>query len=325
MSDKAQICVIVATYNGEKYIWEQLLSLLNQSSPIDQVLISDDGSIDDTIKIVNNFIRHYKLNNKWTLLINEKQLGYAKNFLYAIRKCKGNIICYCDQDDIWEKDKIKYIRQAFNQINNLKACCCRYLYVDDNNDPVNTTNLKFISFKKSNNLFQHVTPYDYIKYFYSPGMCLAFSKDLIINNLDYICSNNLTHDLTVGLIASFSNGYYVINRELVRYRQHSNNTSAPRITIKSRFDINKQIEGREGRLHHMKKLAFLCNFENKKDLWDDYFNAIDTINASIQFLKNNNSFQLFKQLFNKNPMLNRYIAINNFICSVINQKKEPNV
>ena len=93
--------VIIATYNGSKFIEEQFDSILAQSVQPDEVVITDDGSKDNTREVVQRYIDEHDLNKKWHLHVNEKNKGYARNFLDGAMLTTGDIVFFCDQDDIW--------------------------------------------------------------------------------------------------------------------------------------------------------------------------------------------------------------------------------
>lgn len=107
------ISVALCTYNGEKYIYEQLESLFNQILSPDEIVICDDCSTDKTVKIIKDFFVNHKWNGKLKLFINQTNLGFRKNFEKAIALCTGDIVFLCDQDDIWALNKIKTIIGVF--------------------------------------------------------------------------------------------------------------------------------------------------------------------------------------------------------------------
>ena len=84
--------VAIALYNGEKFIYKQLESIRTQTQEPDQVVLCDDGSTDNTISIVNEYIEKYHLQNKWKLVKNDKNLGYARNFYKAMSMCTADLI-----------------------------------------------------------------------------------------------------------------------------------------------------------------------------------------------------------------------------------------
>src|SRR4030067_269521 len=99
---RKSIGVVLCTYNGEKYLREQLDSILCQTRAPDQILILDDCSNDRTIEIIENFL---KKDGRIRLIRNETNLGYARNFEKGISLCETDFIALSDQDDIWFNDK----------------------------------------------------------------------------------------------------------------------------------------------------------------------------------------------------------------------------
>ena len=104
---KPKISVAMATYNGEKYIEEQLMSILQQTRPVDEIIICDDRSGDGTADLINEFIRENSVEDLISFSVNEKNLGYASNFVHALRKTTGDFVLFCDQDDIWVPDRVE--------------------------------------------------------------------------------------------------------------------------------------------------------------------------------------------------------------------------
>lgn len=102
----------MATYNGEKFIQEQLDSIAHQDLPPMELVITDDGSTDATLEIVDAFARSAPFAVR--VFRNETRLGYADNFLKAASLCQGGLIAFCDQDDIWLGKKLKLCSQFFD-------------------------------------------------------------------------------------------------------------------------------------------------------------------------------------------------------------------
>lgn len=109
--------VALCTYNGAKYIYEQLKSIVEQIQLPDELVICDDASTDETVDIINKFKEN--CNIKIKLYINKQNLGFRKNFEKCISLCSNDIIFLCDQDDIWLPDKVKIFMQAFESDSNL--------------------------------------------------------------------------------------------------------------------------------------------------------------------------------------------------------------
>ena len=107
------ISVAMATYNGEKYIGEQIQSILNQELRVDEIVFSDDGSTDDTVSIIRSFIN--VTDTKIVILSDNKRHGPCGNFEHAINHCSGDYIFLCDQDDIWLPDKTRHVVNIFKE------------------------------------------------------------------------------------------------------------------------------------------------------------------------------------------------------------------
>ena len=99
-----RISIAMATYNGSKYLREQLDSLAAQTLPPCELVVTDDGSTDDTLGILDRFRRRAPF--PVHLHRNEQRLGYRDNFLKAAQLCSGELIAFCDQDDVWMPDKL---------------------------------------------------------------------------------------------------------------------------------------------------------------------------------------------------------------------------
>ncbi len=103
------ISVAMATYNGEKYIKEQLESILLQLENQDEVIVSDDGSTDHTLKIIES------LNDQRIKILKGPRNGVKQNFAHALSFCKGKYIFLSDQDDIWLENKVKHLLTCFEE------------------------------------------------------------------------------------------------------------------------------------------------------------------------------------------------------------------
>ena len=104
--------IAMATYNGQKYVKEQLDSFTNQTRQPDELIICDDASTDNTVKICKEFAKN--ANFDVTIIENETNLGLAQNFGKAMSICTGDIVFLSDQDDVWFQDKIEVMIEALD-------------------------------------------------------------------------------------------------------------------------------------------------------------------------------------------------------------------
>lgn len=91
-----KVSVVMTTYNGEKYVCEQLNSIYRQTQPPNEVIICDDCSTDKTAQIINEFIEKHNLTN-WIFSVNQENKGWQRNFLEAMEKATGDILFLCDE------------------------------------------------------------------------------------------------------------------------------------------------------------------------------------------------------------------------------------
>lgn len=211
------ISVAMATYNGKRYIKEQLDSIINQTKLPDEIVIRDDFSKDGTFEFLINYSKKYP-NIKWDIKQNKVNVGYKKNFYAAIIACRGDYIFLSDQDDIWLKDKIAVMLKQMEKgkllllMSNLKS-----FYQDGCKNRVKEERLGLRKIKKSFNLNHCVnTP--------RPGCSFCISKELVNlykENIDF----TIPHDNLLWHIASLQGRVWHLNRVTMKYRRHDTNAS----------------------------------------------------------------------------------------------------
>lgn len=206
-----KISVCIATFNGAKYIKDQLLSILKQIGDEDEVIISDDNSTDNTIAI----IRHLS-DKRISIFSNTTRLGYTRNFEAALNRASGDIIFLSDQDDIWMDDKVKEYKKHFED----------YDYVVSDADFVSPDLIrKGVTFFKirgggKESFLSNLYKQSHL------GCCIAFKREVLLKALPFP-KNDLyfTHDLWLCLVGTFYFRVKVIDLPMVFYRRHGENVS----------------------------------------------------------------------------------------------------
>ena len=130
-----KISIAMCTYNGAEYLPAQLQSIIAQSRPPDEIIICDDGSSDGTRPFLEKFANESPVPIK--LHFNEQNLGSVKNFEKAIGLCTGEVIALSDQDDVWRRDKLQLIEEAFNKSFSTGLVFSDAEIVDENLNPLN--------------------------------------------------------------------------------------------------------------------------------------------------------------------------------------------
>ena len=220
MSTKLSLSIALTTYNGEQYIREQLDSIVRQTMLPDELVISDDASVDSTFDIIKDFERSAPFPVK--LQINQKRLGSTLNFESAIRACSGDIIFLCDQDDVWYPDKIARIEECF--VNNPKAGAVftDADIVDQNLQSYGPKLWKKIRFNLSeqknmaNDAFTVL-----LKHFVVTGATMAFRSSF--KEFVFPIPEEWVHDAWIAFLISASSNLIAIPTPLIAYRQHSSN------------------------------------------------------------------------------------------------------
>jgi len=198
------ISVVMCTYNGEKFIREQLDSIVSQTYPIYELIIQDDCSTDNTIEIIQEYASKYKFIKPYK---NKKNIGFNKNFKEAILKATGDYIAISDQDDIWYKDKLKI------QLDNIgKHSLCTSSYHKD-------TKYEVGSMK---NIITPTNSFEYHLFTNSiPGHTMLIDKEFV-QNFFTNWSIHIVYDWWIVINAYLSNGIICVNTPLNWHRPHSN-------------------------------------------------------------------------------------------------------
>lgn len=214
------ISVCIATYNGEKYLREQIGSILAQLGDDDEIVVSDDGSTDKTLDILSSYndkrikVFQHQKNNAWIGRNAASFLFASDNFENAISHSKGDIIFLSDQDDIWYPDRVSTVKPL---INRYPMVVCNLSTIDGNGsiitDKIRAKNPISAIFVK--NLLS--TPF--------LGCCMAFKREALDLALPFP-SPCIGHDFWIGcLLVHLGVPYYFIDKPLHKYRIHGNNVS----------------------------------------------------------------------------------------------------
>lgn len=215
--------VAMTTYNGEKYIKEQLMSILTQTVPANEIIICDDCSKDNTVNIIEKIVKENTTMTEIKLYRNKSNLGYIKNFYQAISLTKGDYIFLSDQDDIWHLDKIEKMSTIMQQMN-CTALCTNFNLVNSEGVLINDKG----QFKLNpfiNKVKELLTPIKFSNLIFgniSQGCTYCFSKQVKDAYLQ-INSNQLIHDHQIMFIASLLGDVYFLNENLIDYRLHNKN------------------------------------------------------------------------------------------------------
>lgn len=202
-----RLSVLVAAYNGEKYIREQLQSIYENIGPNDEVIISDDGSKDNTVAIVREFVN---LDSRFCLVKGPGK-GVVQNIDNLMRIASGDIIFLSDQDDIWKENKVNTIIRIFDE-NPDVTCVLHDMTVSD--ESLKTIEPSFFAYRGSRKgILNNIKKNSYV------GAAMAFRSSL--NNVVLPIPKFVPmHDQWIGLMHEHFGTIYFCSDKLITYRRH---------------------------------------------------------------------------------------------------------
>jgi glycosyltransferase involved in cell wall biosynthesis len=220
-----RISVCMTSYNGELYIKPQIDSILSQLSDEDELIISDDGSQDNTINIIKSYN-----DSRIRLYINNFK-NHILNFEFVLSKAKGNYIFLADQDDVWVSNKVNI---CLNYLKKYDLICSDCFVVDGNMEIIKL-HFHNNSVKQHSGFIKNIIKNNYL------GCCLAFNRKILEYSLPFP-NKLITHDTWIGLVAELVGKTLFITDRLIYFRRHSSNTS--NTLKKSNLSLSKRIHYR---------------------------------------------------------------------------------
>jgi glycosyltransferase involved in cell wall biosynthesis len=228
-----KVSIVLCSYNGEKYISKQIESILNQTFKDFELIICDDQSTDNTVKIISKYAT---IDSRVKLHLNATNLGYVKNFEKGISLATGKYIALSDQDDIWILNKIEKLQK---NIQNYGLIYCDSLYVNSNLEPIGK------KMSSSRRMLTTSNPLNLCFMNSVSGHAMLFKGELSKKIFPF--PESIPHDWWIAFVASFNGGITYFDETLIHYRIHDNNTlaSKKRSKPKNHKAINRQMIIRE--------------------------------------------------------------------------------
>jgi len=215
------ISVCMAVYNGEKYLREQIESILKQLSPEDELVLSDDASTDASIEIIERI-----KDSRLILLKNEKRLGPIYNFERALVHCRGDLIFLSDQDDLWLTGKVNACVQKLKEYDLI----LHDAFVLRENKRQEKTLFELRNVQRG--LFKNWWKNSYT------GCCMAFKRTILESAMPFPKKIPM-HDQWIGICAEKKYRVLFLNSCFIEYRVHDNNatriTGTKKQTFRQRF------------------------------------------------------------------------------------------
>jgi len=204
--NKKKVSVCITSCNGELYILEQLKSILFQLDEKDEIILSDDSSIDKTINLVKS------LNDSRIKIFSNNFKHHTPNFEFTLTKATGDYIFLCDQDDVWLPNKISIMVSYLQRFNIVVSDC---IIVNEKLETISST------FRLSNNPNGFITNIIHNNFL---GCCMAFDRSIIEIAVPFP-SGILSHESWLGAVAGIFGRTIFIDDKLILYRRHNFNNS----------------------------------------------------------------------------------------------------
>jgi glycosyltransferase involved in cell wall biosynthesis len=198
------ISVCIATYNGSKYIREQLNSILTQLPEHSEVIVSDDNSTDTTVEIIKG-MRDKRIH----IFVNSKREGVIQNFENALTKASNSVIFLADQDDIWLADKVALTLPLLEKYSLVNHDC---ILIDEQRKTL------VPSLFSINNAKAGIVKNIYLNSY--TGCCMAFNRSLLTQAIPIPKNTYIQHDVWLGIIAEIYGEVYFLNQPLIEFRRH---------------------------------------------------------------------------------------------------------
>lgn len=295
---KIKTSVALTTYNGRKYIEELLDSIFFQQEQPDEVVVVDDCSSDGTFEFVNEYISKKHLEH-WRNYRNDENVGWRKNFRNAFRRCSGDIVFLCDQDDVWMPYKISEMKKIMSENECIQLLVSNYTEKNiDREEKVKVSGLNL-----DDGSVRNFSPNKYMFSVMRPGCTYCARKSLI----DKLWCNDLPsmpHDAMLWGYAAISKSIYIFNRKTIAFRRHADSASSP----KKSLCRTRRIE----EILNAKKIAEFFSSECKNDI-DSKRNIDMQIAFYDQRLAILKKKSLVRMIFFQMMNFSRYATLRNML------------
>lgn len=253
------VAILLATYNGEKYLTKQLDSIINQTYNNWIIYVHDDGSKDKTVDIINKYINKFPRKIKY---IEGKPTGGAKdNFMYLMSKAKEDYIMFCDQDDVWLNNKIEVTLNEMKRVETKKETSI--LVFSDLKVVDKDLNVISDSLEKYQSLnYKKVDYASLLMQNQITGCTVMINKALLDKALVKDTKDIIMHDWWCALIAAKFGIISCINKQLTLYRQHTDNEEGAK-RVNSLKYITNVLNDIKDSLNKTRKQSLLFNKEFK--------------------------------------------------------------
>lgn len=244
--------IAIALYNGARFLQDQMETLRLQTAPADQVVLCDDGSSDHTVEVVREYIEKHGLQGKWQVHINEKNLGYAKNFYRAMELCDTDLIYLCDQDDIWKADKLEKMNGVMETHREISLLMCKGGVIDAQG---NALHGMLIQEAKQTENITLVTSKQVLRVLAWTGMLMCVRREAFEKWKPYVATAAAPHDLALALCAADQGAFFEYDYVGAFHRRHENNAANEEHRLSKVLNLKTKVRDMTAFCGYMEGLA----------------------------------------------------------------------
>jgi glycosyltransferase involved in cell wall biosynthesis len=295
----------LCSYNGNKYIEEQLKTIYHQTVQPDEVLIYDDASTDDTVTIIRSFLDKHQLWTTWRLIVADENRGWPGSFYYAMSLCRGDLVFLADQDDIWNARKIEVMSEVMEQHPDQSLLACKCQIVNEKGKPIKG----FMNHRKSaeSHAIRSIDLTTVFRKYEWPGMALAFRRrwfeDLCakIPRESVPILHTIPQDFLLTTYAVCDGGFIEVDATLACHRRHGENVGKEEHRVSKLLKIDRklwEIEKYNMMLDAIHRLNFIKNkecrsvLEKKRIVMADRYRALKSGKLTL-ILQNHRKYHTY--------------------------------
>lgn len=290
------ITVVMATYNGERYIREQLDSIIKQTQKPQRIIVVDDCSNDKTVSIIHDVLKNSEVS--YEVIEHKKNQGVAQSFMDGIALADTEYIFLADQDDYWFPVKIKNMMEVICEEDDFSMVVCNAYITDDKLVETGKTMFEYIELPLEFDKDKCVLSSDealelLLKRNYATGMCMLIRKSRLMDVFPF--PDVMVYDSWLAWKLALSGTVVFIQTPYVLYRQHSENVVGAK---KSRVMVGQYYQHRKSNKEKfVKKYNYLCETARKdKRGVEQTERALEFYIWRYKLCENSKIYDLFKLL-----------------------------
>lgn len=309
------ISVAMCTYNGSRFVREQLDSILSQIMPVGQLVIFDDCSTDGTYLILGEYKEKYP--DIVELHRNESNKGFLKNFELALAECKGEYIFFSDQDDRWHNDKtLKMVE--FMKSNDLEGVFTNGRLMDSNSSCNGEELFDYVGFRSVINNIKYKNLFEYIAICGNiiTGATLAITKNAKQKVLPFRVSKGVYHDMWIGIRIAQMNKLGYMDKCLIDYRVHPS----------QQIGVNKESASQKESINSLFLLSSNTVHDSRNSLFECLLVSSSKLHYLVKTVKMNTwgiiriewkYLEMYNQLSRSLPFLKRCSNLWSFFSTIL--------